>query len=72
MGDLLFVSRYSDDILMWSHYANDAHHGFCLEFFNEQGLPFSVEPICQNVEAIYDRDYESLSRVKYSEQVSNR
>ena len=28
---------------MWAHYAND-HRGFCLEFLNEQGQPFSVEP----------------------------
>ena len=37
------LSEVSDDILMWSHYA-DAHHGFCLEFSTQLGqVQFGVE-----------------------------
>ena len=37
------LSEVSNDILMWSHYA-DAHHGFCLEFSTQQGRDqFGVE-----------------------------
>ena len=36
------LSRVSDSILMWSHYAK-AHCGFCLQFLDEPSDPFGVE-----------------------------
>ena len=33
------LSRKSDDILMWSHYA-DCHRGYCLKFIDGSNLPF--------------------------------
>ena len=36
------LSEVRDNILMWSHYAK-AHHGFCLQFWNEHGKSFGVK-----------------------------
>ena len=39
---LYCLSAVPNNILMWAHYAN-AHHGFCLQFLNEQSQRFRVK-----------------------------
>lgn len=49
---ILSLTKMNDDILMWSHYA-DNHKGICLEFDVTQDYDFFTYPICIDYQTTY-------------------
>lgn len=49
---ILSLTKTNDDILMWSHYA-DNHKGICLEFDVTQDYDFFTYPICIDYQTTY-------------------